>query len=110
MLLACQPLLLCGAQRSLENEFVTLPPAFGIRAPKRLVFNQADLAGCLADLTATTCVLRAPIKIDAEAWKQRFASTYGTAVNPASRKNITITTSECCSRTCTAVAAAAARC
>jgi hypothetical protein len=70
---------------------VTLPPEFGRQAPKRLVFNQADLAACLADLTATTCVLRAPIKIDAEAWKQRFASTYGAAVNPATRENITIT-------------------
>lgn len=96
VLLVCQALPVCTAQRSLENEFVTLPPAFGKQAPKRLVFNQQDLASCLADLTATTCVLRAPIKLNAEAWKQRFASTYGAAVNPKTRPNITITSGNSC--------------
>lgn len=46
-----------AAAASLEADFAE-QPEIAARAPRRIVFNQRDLAACLSDVSATTCVLQ----------------------------------------------------
>lgn len=46
-----------AAAASLEADFVQQPELAAL-VPRRVVFNQRDLAACLSDVSATTCVLQ----------------------------------------------------
>lgn len=61
LLCACLYLVVAqGFNGSLDNEFLSLPATS--QTPARLVFNQADLANCLGDPSATRCVVRGMIQ------------------------------------------------
>jgi hypothetical protein len=58
--LRCLALLLFSSrvQAAIEDEFIEASPELRSQVPARLVFNQDDLARCLADSSAKRCVLR----------------------------------------------------
>jgi hypothetical protein len=62
MVTALQCLVLvvvCSCVRgAIEDEFIAASSELRSQVPDRLVFNQDDLAQCLADSTAKQCVLR----------------------------------------------------
>lgn len=58
--LRCLALLLFSSrvQAAIEDEFIEASSELRSQVPARLVFNQDDLARCLADSSAKRCVLR----------------------------------------------------
>jgi hypothetical protein len=52
-------LVVCSCVKgAIEDEFIAASSELRSQVPDRLVFNQEDLAQCLADSTARQCVLR----------------------------------------------------
>jgi hypothetical protein len=56
-LLVLLALLASAAAATVEDDFARAPQ-IGTKAPRRIVFDQQDLAACLSDVSATTCVLQ----------------------------------------------------